>query len=128
MEAVKLVWVMTAICVVSSVVVAAFVAPDARREVVLGMVAPLSVALTTLAIVGRAHRRDPRQVTTVMIKAFGVKLVFFGVYVTIALSIWSLQIVPFVISFVTYFVVLHLTEALYLRRLFMTAVPAPPLV
>jgi hypothetical protein len=52
-----------------------------------------------------------------MVAGFGVKMVFFGAYVAIALKVLSLRPIPFVASFTGYFIGLHLIEALYLRRL-----------
>ena len=53
-----------------------------------------------------------------MVQAFAGKLVFFGAYVAVMLKVLSLPPVPFVVGFTTYFIALHLTEALLLRRLF----------
>jgi hypothetical protein len=56
--------------------------------------------------------------------AFFAKMVFFGVYVVVALAVLRLQARPFIISFTCYFVALHLTEALLFRRLFGAGAPA----
>ena len=61
----------------------------------------------------RTYRRDPRALTAVMIAAFAVKMVFFGAYVAVMLSVVGLQPVPFVASFTGYFIALYLTEALF---------------
>jgi hypothetical protein len=45
-------------------------------------------------------------------------MVFFATYVTLAIAVLAMQPVPFVASFVGYFVTLYLVEALSLRRLF----------
>ena len=66
----------------------------------------------------RTYRRRPERVTALMITAFGVKMVFFGAYVAVALMALSVRPIPFVTSFIGYFIGLYLIEALYLRRLF----------
>ena len=93
---------------------------DARmhRELLFGMIGPLVGVSGSWLVVERIYRRDPQAVTSAMIVAFGFKLVFFGAYVTAMLRGLSLSPVPFVVSFLTYFCGLYLTEALYLRRLF----------
>jgi hypothetical protein len=53
-----------------------------------------------------------------MVAAFGVKMVFFGGYVAVMLRVLRLRPVPFTVSFSSYFIALHLVEALLLRRLF----------
>ena len=88
------------------------------REILLGMVGPLVAASVTWVMTERAYERDPERVTALMFKAFAAKMVLFAAYVVIALKALTLRPVPFVASFTTYFIALHLTEALYLRRLF----------
>jgi len=53
-----------------------------------------------------------------MIGAFGVKILFFGAYTAVMLTVVGLRPVPFVASFTSYFIALYLTEALLMRRLF----------
>jgi len=87
-------------------------------DVLAGMVGPLIVATGTLVMTERTYRRHPERLTAPMITAFGVKMVFFGAYVAIALMALSVRPIPFVTSFIGYFIGLYLIEALYLRRLF----------
>ena len=86
-------------------------------DVLAGMLGPLAVAAISWVMAERTYRRRPEQLTAVMVAAFGVKMVFFGAYVAIALKVLSLRPIPFVSSFTAYFIGLHLIEALYLRRL-----------
>jgi hypothetical protein len=94
------------------------VGTGAGVAVLLGMVGPLVVASATWVLAGRTFTRHPERLTSVMVQAFAGKLVFFGVYVALMLKVLFLRPVPFVVSFTTYFIALHLTEALLLRRLF----------
>jgi hypothetical protein len=97
---------------------AATVLARSGPELFLGMVAPLVVATLTWVLAERTFRRNPERLTALMVTAFGAKMVFFGAYVAIGLKVLSLRPIPFVVSFTSYFVVLHLAEALCLRRLF----------
>ena len=110
-----LLW-MTGLCAGAWLVLVA-VAPDLNPEALLGMLGPLVSALTTWVVVARAVA-VPERVTGVMVTGLAVKMVFFGVYVTVMLRVLSLRPVPFVTSFTAYFSGLYLMEALYLRRLF----------
>jgi hypothetical protein len=87
-------------------------------EVLFGMLGPLAVATITLAVAGRIYRQSPERLTGFMITAFGAKLLFFGVYVALALSLLQLRPGPFLAGFTGYFIALHVTEAFCLRRLF----------
>jgi hypothetical protein len=103
---------------VAAWLVASALAPPTAVATLLGMAAPLAVTTSTLWLIERAYRRDPRSVTPLMIKAFGAKLVFFGGYVGVMLGVLSVPATPFVVSFTAYLIGLYLIEALCLSRLF----------
>jgi hypothetical protein len=88
------------------------------REVALGMLAPLAAAALSWMLTERTYRRDPARLTGLMMTGFAAKMVFFGAYVAVMLKVVGLRPVPFVVSFTSYFIVLYLTEALLMRRLF----------
>jgi hypothetical protein len=87
-------------------------------EVFFGMLGPLAMAVASWLMTERVFRRDPERLTGVMTLAFGGKMVFFGAYVAVMLGVLALRRIPFVVSFMSYFIGLHAIEALYLRRLF----------
>ena len=90
---------------------------DAQTGVWYGMVGPLVIACTTWALIERTHRRKPAAVTSVLLAGFAAKAVFFAGYVVIVLRVLKAPLVPFAAGFSTYFIVLHLMEAMFLRRL-----------
>jgi hypothetical protein len=91
---------------------------DARADVLLGMLAPLGAAGLSWVLVERTFKREPEQLTALMIGAFGAKMVFFGTYVVVMLALVRVAPVPFVVSFTGFFIALYLAEALLMRRLF----------
>jgi hypothetical protein len=109
---------MGAAAVGSSLAVAAVPGVESDREVLLGLLAPLAGALATAILVVRTWAARPEALTPLMIAAFGGKLLFFGAYVTVVLKVLAVRPLPFVISFTTYFIALHLGEALWLQRFF----------
>ena len=111
-------WWMVGAAVLSWLVVAAIPDVDSDWEVLLGMLAPLAGAVGTWVLVARTYPSQPERLTSLMVAAFGAKLVFFGAYVTVMLKVLALRPLPFVISFTTYFIALHMFEALCLQRLF----------
>jgi hypothetical protein len=115
---------MVAASLLSWLAVSALAGTATSVDVLLGMVGPLVVASATWVLAERTYRQDPGRLTSRMIQAFAGKLVFFGAYVAVMLKVLSLRPIPFVVSFTTYFVALHLTEALWLRRLFAVGSPA----
>lgn len=81
------------------------------------MIGPLAVASATWALMRQTYRRDPGLLTPLMLKLFAGKMVFFGVYVAVMLSLLDVRPVPFVASFTISFIASHLIEAFSLRRL-----------
>ena len=106
---------------VSSFVVVAFLGdratPELRLSVWLGMLGPLVAALCSMVALNRAHRKNPANVTRVLIAAFAAKVVFFGGYVILIVKAGWVSPNPFVVSLVSYFFALHIIEAIRLRRL-----------
>ncbi|MBI3048178.1 MAG: hypothetical protein HYY76_07675 [Acidobacteria bacterium] len=116
-------WWMAGAALLSSLAIAAAPGVESDREVLLGMLAPLVGAAATWVLVVRTYAARPEALTPVMIAAFAGKLVFFGAYVTSVLKVLGVRPLPFVISFTTYFIGLHLVEALLLQRFFAGRTP-----
>jgi hypothetical protein len=91
-----------------------------RAEIWLGMLAPLAVVIVTWTLIERVYKRQPERLTSMMMKAFVGKLVFFGAYVGLAIGVLRVQPIPFIVSFTTCFIALHLIEALCMKRLFVS--------
>jgi hypothetical protein len=101
-------------CLAAVLVATGAAAPVA---VIAGMAAPLAAAIVTWLLVERTHRRAPAGVSGVMIKLFGAKLVLIGAYVAAVVTMLDAGVVPFVVSFVAHYLLLHVMEAVSLRRL-----------
>jgi hypothetical protein len=86
-------------------------------ELLFGMAAPLASAIVTWLVMARTQASAPERLTNVLISAFGIKMVLFGAYVVVMLGVLSMRPVPFIASFTSYYVALHLGEALLLKRL-----------
>jgi hypothetical protein len=105
----------------ASVISAGMLGARFGREVWLGMLAPLTVVSATWALTERVFKTHPERLTSVMISAFAAKLVFFGAYVGLAIGVLGVKPVPFAASFTAYFIALHLIEAVWLKRLFVSS-------
>lgn len=90
----------------------------AYGSVLLGTIGPLAAAVGTWIAVRQAHREAPARVSGLMVKLFGAKMVFFGAYVAAAVLLAEVEPVPFAASFTAQYILLHVMEAWYLRRLF----------
>ena len=111
------VWTTATLVVAAGAGAAAF-APGAALEVGLGVTGPLVVAIVSLVLMDRTYKHSPERLTRLMVYAFLAKLVFFGLYMAVTVSMLSLDVLWFAGSFTVAFVALHLAEALYLQRLY----------
>jgi hypothetical protein len=103
-------------CLVGWAVAVAIWGHAARLDVGLGLTGPLVAALGTWAMIVRTVRADPSQLTRRLLGALAAKMVFFGGFVAVAIRGLGVRPVAFVVSFTVSFVVLHLVEAILLRR------------
>ena len=100
------------------VFVSVVVGMNNQQGVLLGMSAPLAVAVGSWIVLERTHVRTPERVSGLMIKLFAAKMVLFGGYVGSVVVLFPVSRIPFIVSFVTQYILLHFMEALYLHRLF----------
>jgi hypothetical protein len=113
-----LLWMVGAGLLVWLVATALLGAQASLGETALGVCGPLAAACGSWLLIARTMRRDPTQVTALMMKSFLVKMLFFGLYVVVMVSVLKLRPVPFIVSFTGAFITLYLIEALQLQRLF----------
>jgi hypothetical protein len=90
------------------------------RAIWMGMSGPLVVAVVSWMAMERAYRTAPQRLNAVILRAFAGKLIFFGLYVTVAIRAVGVEPVPFVLSLTGYFIALHLFEAFWMKRLFVS--------
>lgn len=113
----RLVWMVTG-CVGSWLALGLVLGGTAFADVGFGMAGPLVGAVGSWVMIERTFRRDPARVTTLMYQSFLAKMVFFGAYLVAGVQGLSLRPAAFIVSFAGYFLVLHVIEAIWLRRLF----------
>ncbi len=88
-----------------------------HTEILLGMLSPLLLGLWTINGVTRVNKKIPQKVTDFMIKAFGIKMVVYPLYIIIFFVFSAFNRWAFVISFLGFFSVLHAWEAVYISYL-----------
>ncbi len=112
-----LVW-MAAASVVCWLVLLAVVGLQNAVAALVGAAGPLLGALGTWRIVERTHVRAPERTSGVMIKLFAAKMLLFGAYVVAVVLLLPDWTTVFVVSFTSQYILLHVMEAVFLRRLF----------
>ena len=106
------------VCILSCGLFSALVAPEMASAIFLGMAAPLAAGVVTILLVEQTTRTDMRRLTGRMTVAFLAKMGFYALYVPLVVGVLGIDPVGFSISFTIYFVALHLTEAIYFKKLF----------
>lgn len=112
-----LVW-MVAASALCWLVVAGITGSQHAGAAVLGAIGPLAGALGTWLIVERSHARAPERTSGVMIKLFAAKMLLFGAYVAAVVLLLPDWTTVFVVSFTSQYILLHIMEAVFLKRLF----------
>lgn len=116
----SLAWILAAAAaswVVAELALAAMgLAGGARRDVGFGVAGPLAVAVGTLVVLERQRGQPPERLTGLLIRLFAAKLLFFGAYVVVMLTLLAVRPIPFVVGLTSAFVALQGTEARMLRR------------
>ena len=102
----------------STWVITAMILERYATEIFLGMCAPLFVGIVTVVRVESIFQNSPEKLTAFMTKAFGGKMVLYGLYLGAIIAFSAFNERPFLVSFVVYFVVLHMLEALFIRSVF----------
>ena len=102
---------------------AAVAGPDGLRAVTVGTLGPLAATVISWLALVRVHASAPGAVQGTMLRFFGAKVLFFGVFVTAAVKGLALGTRMFVVSFATQYIMLHFMEAFYLHRLFASSAP-----
>ena len=87
-------------------------------EIFLGMVMPLAVGQFTITRIQSIFVSDPRKLTSFMMKSFIGKMVIYGVYMIGIVAFSPFNESTFFVSFISYFITLHVLEAFFIRSVF----------
>ena len=87
------------------------------RPVFGGMLGPLIAVVATWIVTVRTYRRNPAEVSGLMMRAFLVKVLFFTAYVVVMVKVAELPVRPFGFSFTAFFIGLYAAEAVFVARL-----------
>ena len=91
---------------------------DYISELFLGMIVPLVIGLFTVTKTQSIFTSNPGKLTSFMMKSFIGKLVIYGVYMMGIVAFSPFNERPFFISFMGYFITLHVLEAFFIRSVF----------
>jgi len=110
---------MIGVGLLSWLIVAGVAGTRANPEVLYGMAGPLAVAALSWIVTERTYlsRPEPSRLIRMAVRNMAIKAVFFGTYMGVMLRVLTVRPLPFVVSFISYFLAFHLLEALFIQRL-----------
>lgn len=103
--------------VLVTVMVVGVTGTEVARAIWLGMIAPVVVTSIEWVAAERRYRSSPNRLNSLIFVAFFGKMVVFGAYVAVVLGLSLASPVPFIVTFVVFFLALLTIEAIALHRL-----------
>ena len=111
-------FILIVFCFGSWSLISLIITKDYIPEFFLGMIVPLVIGLITVTKIHSIFTSDPGKLTSFMMKSFIGKLVIYGVYMMGIVAFSPFNERPFFISFMGYFITLHVLEAFFIRSVF----------
>ena len=89
--------------------------PEYGKEIFLGMFLPWIISLISISKTHSVYNINPEKLIKHMTTAMLMKMLSYGLLLTIIFTFISFNPLPFIISFTGYFLALHIIEAFMLR-------------
>ena len=87
-----------------------------KEELFVGWVLPVFAGCITMYSVNRVSKKKPAELTLVLMKGFVLKFIYYGVAIFLMYKYYSFEPLPFICSFVSFFIVFHVLEAIVIKR------------
>ncbi len=94
-----------------------YVFPEYKIEIFFGWVIPAFSGLLSMANILQAQKKNSIYVTKAIAKGFIFKMFYYGIIILLIIKHYAFQPIPFVCSLVGFFMVLHVTEAIIIKRI-----------
>ena len=87
-------------------------------SIFLGVMIPSIISVTTFLVMRKIMAGDPLKMMKANVVGFILRLFLYGIAIVVITLTLDLHLFGFICPFVIVFILLHLAEALYFRRLF----------
>jgi len=91
---------------------------DYKLEIFSGLITPLLGSLFSSNMIYKIFHHYPKKLTSFMVKSFFLKMFLYGFILILIFNFSSFNQPVFFISFIGYFIVFHLMEALFIKYIF----------
>ena len=86
-------------------------------EIFLGLVGPVLVGFITIFFMIKYSNSRAVRFNRMLVRGFAIKFIFYGVFIITIFTVYSFKPVPFMCSFTSSFIGLHLMEAIVLKKI-----------
>ena len=86
-------------------------------EIFLGLVGPVLVGFMTIFFMIKYSNSRAIRFNRMLVRGFAIKFIFYGVFIITIFTVYSFKPVPFMCSFTSSFIGLHLMEAIVLKKI-----------
>jgi hypothetical protein len=76
-------------------------------EIFLGMLGPMFISIISIILYKNTYAKSPDLLTSILVKSFIFKMIFFAVYLIIIFSFYNFESTPFIISFTGFFITFY---------------------
>ena len=90
---------------------------DFTKEIFLGILCPILVGYVTIFFMGKHSNKGIIHFNMVFIKCFAFKFIFTGLFILIIFTVYSFNPIPFMCSFTSSFISLHIMETIVLKKI-----------
>ena len=87
------------------------------NEIFLGLVGPVLVGFMTIFFMIKYSNSRAIRFNRMLVRGFAIKFIFYGVFIITIFTVYSFKPVPFMCSFTSSFIGLHLMEAIVLKKI-----------
>ena len=86
-------------------------------EIFLGLVGPVLVGFITIFFMIKYSNSRTIRFNRMLVRGFAIKFIFYGIFIITIFTVYSFKPVPFMCSFTSSFIGLHLMEAIVLKKI-----------
>ena len=88
-----------------------------NSEIFFGLSGPVLVGFITIFFMIKYSNNGAMRLNRILVKGFVIKFIFYGAFIITIFTVYSFKPVPFMCSFTFSFIVLHMMEAVVLKKI-----------
>ena len=86
-------------------------------EIFLGLLGPVLVGFVTVFFMIKYSNSGAIKLNRMLVRGFAIKFIFYGIFIITIFTVYPFKPIPFMCSFTSSFIGLHLMEAIVLKKI-----------